>query len=101
MVNRLKRLPQAERDLDDIWLHIALDSPSAADAVIDRLWEAERLLCEHPLAGRARDELGAGLRSWPVGDYLVIYRPDPGQTIIVRIVWGGRNLPDLFRPSPA
>lgn len=98
MANRLRRLPQAERDLDDIWLNVAVDSVAAADRLIDRLWDAERLLCEHPLVGRARDELAPSLGSWPVGDYLIFYRPDPGQTTVVRIVWGGRNLPDLFRP---
>ena len=101
MVNRLKRLALAERDLDDIWLNIALDSPSAADRVIDRLTTAEGLLCERPLAGRERPELFAGLRSWPVGAYLILYMAEPGQTVIVRIVWGGRNLPDLFRSDPA
>ena len=98
MANRLRRLPQAERDLDDIWLNVALDSVAAADRLIDRLWDAERLLCDHPLIGRTRDELALSLRSWPVGDYLIFYRPDPGQTTVVRVVWGGRNLPNLFRP---
>jgi toxin ParE1/3/4 len=101
VANRLKRLPLAERDLDDIWLNIALDNPSAADRVIDRLTNAEWLLCERPLAGRARPELLAGLRSWPVGAYLILYLVEPGQTVIVRVVWGGRNLPDLFRSDPA
>jgi toxin ParE1/3/4 len=98
VANRLKRLPQAERDLDDIWLKNALDNMSAADRLIDRLWDAQQLLCEHPLVGKARDDLAPDLRSWPVGDYLILYRPGPGQTTVVRIVWGGRNLPDLFRP---
>lgn len=29
--------PAAESDLDDIWYHIALDNPSAADRTIDKL----------------------------------------------------------------
>jgi len=101
VVNRLKRLPLAEQDLDDIWLNIALDSPSAADRVIDRLTDAEYLLCENPMVGRSREELAPGLRSWPVGNYLIFYMTQPGQTIIVRVAWGGRNLPDLVRSDPA
>jgi len=33
------------------------------------------MVAEFPLMGRARQELGAGLRSVLVGDYVVVYRP--------------------------
>jgi toxin ParE1/3/4 len=45
---------------------------SAADRLIDRLWDAQQLLCEHPLVGKARDDVAPDLRSWPVGDYLIL-----------------------------
>ncbi|MBV9734443.1 MAG: type II toxin-antitoxin system RelE/ParE family toxin, partial [Acidisphaera sp.] len=34
---QLRKTAQARRDLLDIWLHIALDDPAAADRVFDRL----------------------------------------------------------------
>jgi plasmid stabilization system protein ParE len=45
---------------------------SAADRLIDRLWDAQQLLCEHPLVGKARDDVAPDLRSWPVGDDLIL-----------------------------
>jgi plasmid stabilization system protein ParE len=42
------RLPAAERDIDEIWLTIAQDSPTAADALIDQIDTAEIPTCRIP-----------------------------------------------------
>jgi plasmid stabilization system protein ParE len=44
----LRRTSLADQDIDDIWLHIALDSVAAADAFVDRLEAAEKRLSELP-----------------------------------------------------
>ncbi len=89
------RLPAANDDLDDIWFHIAMDSPRAADRVIDMIESAERRLLDFPILGRERPELLAGVRSWPVGDYLILYRIDRSRLVVVRIVHGARDLGPL------
>jgi plasmid stabilization system protein ParE len=62
--------PQAETDLDDIWLYVAKESGSLeiATRLIDSITERFLFLVSSPFAGRARDrEFGAGMRSFPVG----------------------------------
>jgi toxin ParE1/3/4 len=54
---------QAEADLVDIWVYIAEDSPSMADAFIARIQEKCLLLMANPTLGRNRPELGAGICS--------------------------------------
>lgn len=87
----------AQDDLDDIWLHIANDSPANADHFIDRLIEvASGTLGTAPLAGRARDEFGSGLRSLPVENYTVFYQVKGSTVEIVRILHGARDFDSLF-----
>jgi toxin ParE1/3/4 len=90
------RLPAAEDDLDGIWLHIAADSPQAADRLIDRIEAAEQRLLEFPGLGRERPELLEGVRSWPVGPYLILYRVDRPRLVIIRVVHGARDLDSLM-----
>jgi len=90
------RHPQAEADLDEIWLHIAQDDPNSADRFIDLIEERCRLLAENPLMGRSRPELAPGLRSFPVGNYIIFYNPIEGGIEIVRVVSGARNIDALF-----
>jgi len=48
--------------------------------------------------GRARDEeLRPGLRSFPVGPYIVIYRIDGDDVLILRVLRGSRNIQALFQ----
>ncbi len=87
----------AATDLDDIWLHIATDSPVNADRFLDRLVTTiTGTLAVAPLAGRARDEFEAGLRSFPFEHYLVFYRVPEDAVEIVRIIHGARDLGAIF-----
>jgi toxin ParE1/3/4 len=71
--NRLRKLRQADLDLDSIWSFIAADSVRAADGPINRIGEVFEMLLQNPLAGRARPELRQDLRSSPVGNYVIFY----------------------------
>jgi toxin ParE1/3/4 len=89
---------EAISDLDEIWLHIAADNPDAADRVIDALYKTIRdTLAMFPDAGRTRDELAPGLRSFPVGGHVIFYMPGAEAISIVRILHGARDLDDVFR----
>jgi toxin ParE1/3/4 len=46
--------------------------------------------------GRPRDELAVGLRSLPVGDYLVFYRSGKDGIEVARILSGYRDLDAIF-----
>lgn len=55
------------------------------------------LLATHPGVGRARDEIAPGIFSWPVGSYVVFYRPDPQPVVIARVLHGSRDLAVAFQ----
>jgi toxin ParE1/3/4 len=87
---------QAEADLDEIWLQIALDDVLVADQFIDRILNRCQLLAEKPRMGRERPELRAGLRSFAVGSYLIIYPPIGDGIEVVRVLHGARDLARLI-----
>lgn len=49
--------------------------------------------------GRPRDDLGPGLRSTVVRNYVVLFRYEHGVMRIVRVVEGHRDFPALFDPD--
>lgn len=90
--------PKAMSDLADIWAYIAEDSQGQADAFAARINRDFRLLARQPNLGRARPELLAGLRSMPVGSYVIFYIPHsrPRRIEVVRVLHGARDLKPFF-----
>jgi toxin ParE1/3/4 len=95
-VAKLIIAPLAVVDLDEIWLYIAADSVKAADGVIDGMNEECHLIADNPGMGREREDLAPGLRSYPYGNYLIVYRESDDGVEIARVVHGSRNLKRLF-----
>jgi len=95
-VGRVLRTRRANADLDDIWLHVALDNPGAADGLIDRLVARCSHLADYPQLGPARPDIAPDARMLTVGDYLVLYRVLGADAEIVRVVHGARRLAGLF-----
>jgi toxin ParE1/3/4 len=98
MAHRLAR--EAEPELAEIWYYVATESDSieVADRLIDALTERFITLARHPHMGRRRDaDLRPGLRSFPVGAYLIIYRIEGEDVLILHVVRGSRDLEALFR----
>lgn len=93
---RVFRRPQALDDIDDIWNYIADDNIDAADNWLDKLDEQFALLTLQPLMGRARDELVAGIRSFPFGRYVIFYLPLPNGIDVVRVLHSARDVVALF-----
>jgi toxin ParE1/3/4 len=46
--------------------------------------------------GRKRDDLAKGLRSFPVGKYLIFYHLVKGDIEIARVLHGSRNIDEEF-----
>ncbi len=91
--------PNAEAELDEIWYYIARGSGSVevADRWIDSLTERFYLLATNPYIGRRRDDdLRPGLRSFPVGAYLVLFRIAEEDVHILHVVRGSRDIHALF-----
>jgi len=88
---------EANFDLEKIANYILDLNPSAAHHFLNALDETCELLAEHPLMGGSRPEFGESLRSFPIGNYLIFYAPASDGIDVVRVVFGGRDLPDVFR----
>lgn len=95
-MSRFRVSPEAEADLDDVWIYIARSSGSidTASRVIDRITEQFWLLASHPYLGRSRDhDLRPGLRSLLAGEYLIVHRILEDNTVLIlRVVHGRRDL---------
>jgi toxin ParE1/3/4 len=95
MAHRLA--PKAELDLDDIWHYVATHaSIETADRVVDSLTTRFFLLSRYPRVGRRRDHLRPGIRSFPVGECIVLYRLEGEDVLILRVVRGSRDLEALL-----
>jgi toxin ParE1/3/4 len=69
-----------------------------ADRLIDSISARFYLLACHPHVGRRRDEdLRPGLRSFPVGEYVIIYRIEKDDTLILHVLRGSRDIEALLR----
>jgi toxin ParE1/3/4 len=90
---RVQRTNSARRDLAYIWAYIAYDSPRNADLFLDRIEQTLVRLSDFPGIGTRRDELSKGLRSFPVGNYIIFYREVAEGIIISRVIHGARDLP--------
>lgn len=83
--------PEAEVELDDIWLHIARDSGNieVATRVVERIADRFWLLAQHPYLGRTRNDLRPGLRSFTADEQVIIYRiEDERIVLILHIIHG-------------
>ncbi len=95
-VGRFIRTAKAEEDLIEIWIYIAADNPTAADRLLDQIDTKCQMLANNPELGQARPDIASGLRYFPVGRYLILYRNISEGIEVVRVVHGARHLPDII-----
>jgi toxin ParE1/3/4 len=95
-MGRVRLSELADHDLQGVWLHVAAESPRAADRLLDQIGHTLVTLSELPHMWRSRDELAPGLRSFPVGMYVVFYRPVPHGIEVARVLHGRRDITGLL-----
>ena len=91
------KTPRAQADLEAILEELESKSTPAAErfaASVDRKCQA---LGRIPELGRARDEILLGLRSTPVGKYVLFYRLRGEVVEVLRIVHGRRDLGRILK----
>jgi toxin ParE1/3/4 len=54
------------------------------------------LLARMPELGRKRPDLAPDLRGFPIGNYIIFYRPVPDGIQVIRVLHGARDIPELF-----
>ena len=92
---QVTRTTQAESDLIDILADVGQRSLTAADRLADQIDRQCERLARFPGMGRKRDDLAPGLRSFPVGKYVIFYREITDGIEVVRVVYGGRDFTTL------
>ena len=95
----IRRTPTSRKDYRTIWDYMADDNPGAAGALLRDLDRTLAMLSDHPHAGQRRPELRPRLRSFPVGNYLIFYRPIRGGIELVRVLQGARDIRRVFKRS--
>ena len=66
--------------------------------MIDSITARFGVLARQPYIGRRRDQdLRPGVRSFVVGDYVIPYRVDGDNVLILRVLRGSRDIEALFR----
>ncbi len=96
--------PDAEAELDGIWIHIARESGSVdtATRVLESITERFWLLARYPHMGRRRDDdLRPGLRSFTADEYVIIHSIihsviEDDVVLILHVVHGSRDIVALF-----
>jgi toxin ParE1/3/4 len=88
---------RARTDIIDIWFYMAADSADSADRLNARFYDEFTTLSRHPLMGRSRPELAPDLRSFPVGNYVIFYRPLENGIEVMRVLSTARDIDTLFQ----
>ena len=92
MRRRLVISRSAETDLILIWVYHAEKSEHAAQRIRQEIVSKYELLLQFPHSGRSRDELQVGLRSLPIGSYIIFYREIEDGIEIVRALHGAQDV---------
>jgi|SRR5882672_822722 len=93
----VRRTILSKLDYQLIHEYIAADNKPAADKVLRTFDEKVALLSDMPGAGTSRPDLGKEVRSLPVGNYLLIYRPTAAGIELLRVIHGARKVRRVFR----
>ena len=101
---RVERHPAViERDLPEIYAHIARDNPDAAERVLDAVGTTFAQITAQPECGvlyPTRNARMKAVRMLPVSgftDYLIFYRVEDDAVRVLHVVHGARHMPRLFR----
>jgi len=94
---RIERSRASVSDYEEIWRYVARDNSAAAGRLITALERHLSTIAAMPGCGREEPKLAADLRSFPVGNYLIFYRPIANGIALVRVLHGARDItPEYF-----
>lgn len=90
---KIERSDQSELDLLDIWDFVSDRDERAADRLLQRFLTLLEQLASHPEMGRARPDLGDGIRSIPATDsYGLFYGFDGTHLRLLRVMHFSRDI---------
>ena len=86
----------AGEDLEDIWQYVAKNNAEAARRLIKEITGKFKLLRDHPNIGREENTLLGALRSFPVRNYIIFYKPFDKGIEILRILHSARDVDNIL-----
>ena len=98
-MNRIRFSRQSGEDIERVWDYIGIEkgSPDAASRQVEAIYATLTLLATQPFMGEARDDLRRSLRSFPSGNYVILYYPLKDGIEVAGIVHGAQDIEALFR----
>ena len=93
---RLELGELARGDLEAIWDYHEPYSLNNARRLMQDIQSVFDMLAELPEAGRARDELGPGIRSFTRSGHVIIYQICADAIQSIRVVDGRQDWPEQF-----
>jgi toxin ParE1/3/4 len=89
--------PEALDDREKIWDYYALIAgPNTAEKILREIGQVIALIEDHPFAGRSRNEVRPGLRSFAANPHVIFYRVVDGAPQIVRVLDGRQDIEEKF-----
>lgn len=88
--------PSASRDLNEITDYFASINVERGERLIAAFDKKCQNLITFPLMGRSYEDIKPGLRGVPLDGYIILYHTTDNNLEILRVVYGSRNLNDLF-----
>lgn len=93
---KIELSPYIEGDLDAIADFIAQDNPRRAVTFIENIRRTFSDIQRAPFIYQLRPDIGKEARTTTVGNYAILFRIMEKAVRIERIVYGGRNLPNIL-----
>jgi toxin ParE1/3/4 len=90
---------KADADIERICDYIAKDNSDAADHLDQQIHRAIQLLAKFPGMGHTRPDVQDKRYHFrAVGNYIIAYRVEKKELVVVRVVHGARDFRKLFPP---
>jgi toxin ParE1/3/4 len=88
--------PEAIQDLNDIADYFLARNVNTGELLFQKFNQKCQQLATFPNSGRTYENLRQGLRGLSLQGYIVFYRVTEEELVILRIVHGSQNLPEIF-----
>ncbi len=88
---------KADADIENICDYIAQNNPDAADRLDEQIHQAIRLLAKFPGLGHTQPDVQDKRYLFrAVGSYMIAYRVDKNELVVIRVLHGARDFRKLF-----
>lgn len=88
---------RANIDIERACDRVAEHNPAAAERLDEQIHRAVQFLAEFPGTGHTRTDVAdKRYRFWVVGSYVIAYRVEGTELVVIRVLHGARDFRKLF-----